>query len=297
MSGPVLLLACALAAAPPAVELRLDVPPEPVVPGRAFPLTVVRAWSSELRPEPWRNDALAPLVVREVATVAREEPADVSGGPARRVEERRFEAWAFSRAPVELAPSFVATAPDGEARSAAPRTWTVDVRPAVDAADPGAAEPPGELLPVPGGGPGALEVALALAVLVAAAGLLLRSRRRRSVEPRPSIERVRRTLAELRERPSGGVAAAEVAEVARALFAVRCGVPVDERTTEELLAAAASAPGIDDASLASVLRAADREKFAGRETSTDEAARLLDDAERLVAAASAAPDAADGGGA
>ncbi len=299
MSG-LLPLAAALAVAPPAVELRLDVPPAPVVPGRAFPLTVVRAWSTDLRPEPWRDDALAPLVVREVATVAREERADDSGAPARRVEERTFEAWAFSRAPIELAPSFAATAPDGQSRSAAPRTWTVEVRPAVDAGDPGAAEPPGELLPVPSSGPGALEIALALAVLVAAAALLLRRRRRRAVEPRPTIARVRRALAELHERPSGGVAAADVAEVARLLLAVRSGAPVDERTTEELLAAAVGAPGIDDASLASILRTADREKFAGRPTSPDEAARLLDDLDRLLAAASSAPDvpdAPDGGGA
>jgi hypothetical protein len=284
------LAACGEGASPPAVDLGVAVtlPEGPVVPGRGFPLTVVRSWSKDLVPAAFHERALAPLVLRPETTSRRESASHVE-------ETRRFRAYAFSREDVRVPPLRLSARPagGGPERTVPSDGILVRVRPEVDADDPGLPETP-EAPPKPPGPRWPVLAGLAAAALALGAFLLLRARRRAppppAAAPAPAgpsaAERALARLAALRARVPEDAAGAradvgEACETVRGFLAEGLGIPAFFRTTDELVADARAA------GLAPVLAGCDAVKFAA--ASPDEAARLrlLDDAAGFVRAAEA----------
>jgi hypothetical protein len=258
--------------------------------GRAFPLTVAREWSVDLTPEPWHDDALAPLRVVPLATTTR------SDGK-RTLETRNYRAYSFVAGRVALpAVPFHATDRAGATRSVASAPLAFDVKPSL--ADPAsAAELPDELLLPPSPfTPARLAVASALllaALLTAWAAL---RRRRRGVAPTPvnvpppAVAPRVRALARLarlrasdpRDEPALAAFHVEAAALLKEYVAESHALPVLEWTTEEI-ATRADGP-FEAADLARLLARCDRVKFA-RATS-DPAARSawIEGAARFVEA-------------
>ncbi len=94
--------------------------------GKAFSLTVVCVWSKALVPGEWRDQALAPLVVRLEETTRREDDGHVE-------ETRRYRCYAFISGDVAVpAMSFKASPRDGgPERIASADALTFRVKPAL----------------------------------------------------------------------------------------------------------------------------------------------------------------------
>ena len=122
------------------LELRVRAGVEEVELGVGFPLTVVRIWSVDLVPEDFRDEALAPLVVRLLDTNRREED--------QRIEETlHYRAYAFSLGEFTVpAPLFRARRIDGSEVVASGEALTLPVRSALGA-EPDQAELPGDPFP------------------------------------------------------------------------------------------------------------------------------------------------------
>lgn len=274
MSPRRLLLFCALAAGcgkeapiPEEDSLRVTVAVKEVEFGRAFPLSVVRAFGKEGAPPAWSDETLAPLAVRLNSTKRRE-----AGG---RVEEIRLhDAYAFSLKDIALPLS-------GE---------LLHVRRSLDPARPGAPELPGGPLSEPR--PWVTWGAAVAAALLAGTALLLRRRRRAplpAVQPQeahpaevpgPQVKALER-LARLRASVPAGreeeqAYHVEASALLRDYAAERFGVRAAEMTTEELLDAV---PG---EGLAAALRSCDLVKFARLGSTSAERGRMLDAAESFV---------------
>ncbi len=307
------LLALAACGAPPPAdgpELLLRVLPgagtadDPVLPGRAFPLTVERRWSRELEPAPFEERALAPLVLRLDHVERREQGGAVT-------ELRRYAAYAFALGDVRVPAAVMTARPraGGPERRATSARLRLTVAPTLDPRAPGAPEPPGGLPPGPA--PGLLPLtgaALPLALLVA---LRLRARRRRlgagrsppgpAPAPPPEADAAEEALAALERLGAGGPpgpegpgpaapaqALAGAAEVVRGYVARRYGLPALRRTSPELLAALSAGPGPGGAGepalplVTAVLARADAVKFAAAPATAVEASASLDEARAFV---------------
>ena len=259
--------------------------------GRAFPVTVVRTWRKGLEPEPWRDELLAPLVLRLESEARRED--------ARHVEEtRRYRAYAFAagETPVPAA-TVVARGGPGEAPvTASGEPLVLRVRPSLDPSAPGAAELPGDPLPLPVPW---RTWAVAAAALLAGAAIAQRARRRRAPEapapapsaaapeegPAPAALRAIEALRarEPRDQAESDAWHVDAAAVVRTYASARFGVHARESTSEELTSAVARATtGEPSAPLRDVLSACDAVKFGLGATTTAERARVLDRAAEFV---------------
>jgi hypothetical protein len=267
---------------------------EPVAPGRAFPLSVVRTWAADSTPAPWSDRALSPLVVRlEGVTHAKEGP--------REQETRRYRAYAMSLTDVTVPPVTMVAKREGGGPE---RRLRVDgphvrVRPTLDPKSLGPVEPPDAPTLPPAPVPAWAVVAGGALALVVAAVLVARVRRRRAravvavAPPAPTIDaatRAREALRAIRERAEAFPArdVADAGEVVRSFLPERLGVPALERTTGEILrdvGRRVPAPARDR--LAGLLGACDLVKFAGRDPTRAERDRALDDAEAFVDLAAA----------
>ncbi len=178
--------------------------------GRAFGLTVRRAWPETLVPDPWNDALLAPLRLR----LENLERAQRAG----RVEEtRNYQAYAFRLDAVDIAaPVFRARMKDGSReQTASGAPIPLRVKPALPAGAPGAAEFPGEPRAEPWSWARAL---IAILIIVgfgfgAFRGLRFVARRRaaRTAAAPPPEVRARAELARLRGRLAAGDVAADVA--------------------------------------------------------------------------------------
>lgn len=295
----VALLAVALAAAcadgpplPPGdVLLQVSAQADEVELGRAFPLTVQRAWNAGLVAEDWDSERLAPLALELEDTRRRER-----GG---RVEETlRYRAYAFELGAVSVpAASFAAKARDGGAElTATSEAFEMRVRGVIDAQAPGDPELPGDPPPAPFPW---LPVGVSVAVLAAATFLVARGRRKPSPEaPAPPPPRVDRSheralarLEALRSAPSEALADVqafhvEAAATLRAYLHERFAAGTPQMTTEELVDApvAEHVSGEQQARLAGVLRECDLVKFARAAPGAGERGALLDAACAFVRA-------------
>jgi hypothetical protein len=256
--------------------------------GRAFPLTIEREWSTDLTPEPWRDEALAPLRIVPLAIELRSDGR-------RMLETRRVRAWSFVAGRVALAAvPFHATDRAGVTRSVASAPLAIDVRAAL--ADPTSPpELPDELL-LPSSPFTATRVAAGAAlVLVALAIWMVARRRRPGVAPPapaappapPPRERALARLARLRgsdPRDESALQAfhVEAAALLKEYVAEGFALPVLQRTTEEI--AARKGGGFETAAFTRLLARCDRVKFA--RAASDAAARddWIDGAVRFVEA-------------
>ena len=288
---PLLLAAAACGGGPPIPEadvlLRVTAGVAEVELGRAFPLTVVRVWNRDDEPSPWRDAALAPLVLQPLGVTQRDD--------GRRIEEtRRFRAFAFSLSDVSVPAAVFVARPrnGGPERTAQAEPLRIRVNRALDPAAPGEAELPGPPLHVPL--PWRTWTATAVAALVAVAVLLVRRMRRRrpaidtetappAVPPPPtSAEIALGRIAGLRSRGGGGdeVFHVEASSIVREYAGARFGLRTAEMTTEQIVGALADRRD----SLRAVLAKCDLVKFAALQTSAPERTELLDAAERFVRA-------------
>ena len=234
--------------------LRIECGVDTVLLGQAFPITVVRTWSKARTPPDWSEKTLAPLDVRLVETIRREDD--------RRVEEtRRYQAYAFAPGTIE--------SPLG-----------LRVKAALDPEEPGPPELPGE--------ESSSTQWIWLPAILALVAVLLVSRRRKPsaapvetpvVEPvGPEVEALRR-LAALRARSPEGREEVqafhlEATRLLRRFLFERFGVHSEVRTSEELYAA--------HGALRSPLRHCDLVLFARHDPGADERDSMLDSIERFV---------------
>lgn len=247
----------------PEVSQRLRIVPDvtAVEFGERFTLEVERRFTESLRPQPWDDAALAPLVVRETDRASRVDDGVV-------VETIRFDAYAFERDVVRIEkPRWGAQDGDGEVIPALGHGLELRVTSSLPADDAGVPELPGEPFPEPtsharwwvmlGGG-----LALVFALLVRAHG---RSRG----DTRAAGERSRvdvwlgNAAAVDATVPSAAIAA--WARLARECLEVEGGIPALERTTEELTGdglITKATVEVGSAELGRLLRLADRVKFA-----------------------------------
>lgn len=263
-----LLAGCGVGAPIPETDLLLDVTPGAfdVELGKPFPLTVTRVWKKDLVPLEWSDKALAPLAVKLVEEVRRDDGTRVE-------ETRRYEAHVFSLADIVIRGLKLAAQPkDGGAeRKVSATGFRIRVRRALDPESPGPPELPGEPPPRRGwmwGGAGALAVA---------AFLFLALRRRKPKLPTPPPEAPRPPSPPAHERALlrlQRASLAEAADIVREYLAEAKGIRALERTTEELLAALPA--------LAGVLRPADLVKFAAHEPTEAERASVVASAEAFV---------------
>jgi hypothetical protein len=163
-----------------------------------------------------------------------------------------------------------------------PEAFIRAVTPTLDPKNPGAAELPGGLLPMP-----FAWLPWTLAGVAALVGAAYFVRRRASApgvaaapaaKPDPSV-RARERLAALRARTNDEAWFVEAASVVRDYAAERFEVPATRMTSEQLVAAAKNAP------LADVLARCDAVKFAAQTPDAADASRVLDAAEAFVAGA------------
>jgi len=292
-------------------EISVEVLPgaESVEFGKVFPLTVVRVWEKRLSPEDWKDEGLAPLVLRLVEVSRREDDRHVE-------ETRLFEARAFALGDVAIPPTvFRARAKEGGAqRVAMSAEATLRVLPSLDPANPGPPELPRGLYPEPSPEPSRsnrLLAGLAALALTGATLLVWALRRRRRPAASPSapevpapppphlraLERLRR-LRGLEPRGPGEFEFfyVEAAAAVRDYLVERFTLRTRERTSEEVLEAPETVRAIERAPrdlLATFLRSCDFVKFGRIEPTALERDRDLDSAERFLrATANGAP--ADG---
>ncbi len=261
--------------------------------GKAFPLEIVRVWSKRLDPEAFDEAVLSPLVVRLETTDRRENATHVE-------EIRRYRAYAFAAKDVVVPAASFHAAPKGggEARVAKSEPLHLHVLPAIDPRTPGPVELPDG--PLPERSP-VVPVAVALGVL--ATFVLARALARRRRVPSPVVAPVPRTPADraldaLARLEADGVAseaarlavASGVAGVLRDYLAEHLDLPAWVRTREEILARAASTPGVTPAvlhELASPLETAELAKFARHVPTAGEIPDALGHARAFVRATAA----------
>ncbi len=282
--GLLLLTACGGGAPIPAEDLllRIETGATEVPLGAAFPLTVVRVWKSDLVPQAWSDEALAPLRVRLIDTRRREQGDHVE-------ERRRYHGYAFATGVVQVpAPEFRAVPKRGGLeRRVRGNALELRVTSALDPANPGDVELPGGPLldtlqpPFPW-----VITAGVVALLLAGAALVAR---RRHPAPQPVVEEVEpaprpdeialRRIEELRAQPAGDHAEEFVAML-RIYLAERF-----DRRTRELTSPELAAIPTDSAQrelLGALLRDYDLVLYARHEPSPAAGARMLDAAADFV---------------
>lgn len=282
--GMLLLAACGGDAGLPAEDLLLSVAvgAERVVPGQAFPVTVVRQWSRDLEPAPWEERALAPLVLR---LEARERHED-----GRRVRETlRYRGYAFSRTDLRIPAAVLEATPrgGGPVRRTSSARVRLPVVPEVPTAAPGAPELPGGPLAEPvAAWPWWAGAGLLCGALL---GLLRRRVARRAPPPAPAASPpapdAAARLAAVGARPSTraqdlAADVREIADVLREHVTWRHGVRTAERTSEEVLAALPAGPR---AALANLLVACDPVRYGAHAPTLVERTALLAAAQAFVA--------------
>jgi hypothetical protein len=296
---PVLFLAlpaCGGGEAIPAeyLQIRVEVEASEVVLGTAFPLEVVRIWQQDLEPDPFDGEALAPLVLRHVETVRRENE--------RQVEERtRFRAYAFTPGTLIVPGPDLVAGPKGGGKKllVSGNRIELTVKPSLDPSAPGEAELPGDLLPPESGRTWWIEGATAALTLLLVYLEIRRRRAKRAAEsaavesrPRPvrPSELALQALAELAARAPDGPGETdafyrEASGILRRYLGGRFDLPTGEMTTEEVLHAGilrraeCEAPR---ALLRRALRDCDLVKFARHRPGAPERKRTLDSARRFV---------------
>lgn len=312
-AAPVPLLLLALAACgggTPLAETDLEVrvllgaggEAEPVLPGRAFPLSVVRTWRADLTPEAFEERSLAPLVLVLSGVSRREDRGRVE-------ETRRYDAYAFAREDVRV-PQVVlrASPPDGgPPLKATSQRFRLRVEPSVEARAPGPPELPEGLLPPPGR-PWAW-IAAGLGLLVATAlGFVARRRAGRRhppsgapapaapAPPAPHALALARLAALAAAAPGDAASRARdveaLADALRDYVAGTTGVPARTRTSEELLGALPAAFEPQREALRGLLARCDLVKFATHAPSAAERAAALEQATAIVRATARAEGAA-----
>lgn len=224
----------------PDLAIAVAAPDAAVSSGVAFGLSITRTWHQDLLPQVWRDDALAPLVVRLVGV-------EQHAGPQHRQEIRHFRAWSFTPGETTLpAVSFRARPRSGVGpeRSVASDPIRLRVIPALpEGAEASPVELPGGLLEAPAGRSWWWTALL----VVAAAGVAAIGWRRRvppAVAPAPAPatlgeQDVLRRLAELGDQAPRSRAEFErwvlaAADAVRDYLESHLGVPARERTTSEL---------------------------------------------------------------
>jgi len=277
-----LLTACGGGAPIPAEDLllRIETGASDVSLGAAFPLTVVRVWKSDLVPQAWSDEALAPLRVRLIDMQRREQGDHTE-------ERRRYHGYAFATGVVQVpAPEFRAVPKRGGLeRRVRGNALELRVTSALDPADPGDVELPGGALTSPF--PWAIAATTA-ALLLAIAALAIRRRHHRpvrepvveEVEPAPRPDEIAlRRIEELRARPAGDHAEEFVAML-RAYLAERFDMRTRELTSPEL--AAIPTDSAQRELLGALLRDYDLVLYARHEPSPAAGARMLDAAAEFV---------------
>jgi len=273
------------------LEVRVTAATDVVELGRAFPVTVVTTWRRGLEPEPWRDELLAPLALRLESAERRDD--------GRRVEEtRRYRGYAFAAGEVAVpAATVVARAGPGETPvTASGEPIVLRVRPALDPSAPGAAELPGDPLPLPS--PWRVWAVAGAIALVGATVALRTLRRREVVAPVPAAApavvaegpapAALRAIDALRAREPRDAAESDAwhidaAAIVRDYASARLGVHAKESTSEELTSTVASAAGdAACAPLREALVACDAVKFGLGGTTAAERAHVLDSAAEFV---------------
>lgn len=290
--GAVLALAACGGGPPiPPAELLLRIhAPAQVESGKAFPLMVQLVWSKDLEPPAWSDRALLPLVVKLI-DVRRQQDRE------RYEETRRYQAYAFARSEVVVAPPALRATrkTSGGQVTVEGQGLQLAVRPALAATAAGPPDLPGGLLAEPEppsrglGWPAAALAVLALAWL---------GWRRRAASPRaepPPVPeavdpraRALERLAALRQRPAHSAAEieaafVELADLVREYAAARFAVHALEMTSEELVAAVALP---HRRPLSDLLASCDLVKFARARLRDQELLRALDGAGGFVSATS-----------
>jgi hypothetical protein len=228
--------------------------------GRAFPLAVVRTWNEELTPEPFAQDAFAPLALRPVGVVTRE-----SGG---RIEEtRRYAAYAFRPGRFVVPAPQIAAAPraGGAKRTASGAPLELLVRGALEPSSSAAPEMPGDPLDPPVRAwlwVGGATAAIATGLVLLRRRAVIRAEPPATPPPDPAAVALAR-LAALREHDAEHVEAdfVAVAGILRTYLASR-GVRVVERTSEEIVRELRARDDAQAGALAACLGPADLVKFA-----------------------------------
>ncbi len=291
-----LLAALATSTAASAQDLRIALtgPASPEVrAGRSFEVVVTREWPNHAVPEPFDPATLD--------ASAREEDTTRTAGPTTTVETRRLRLWLFEPGTVTLPElAFAATTGNGTRLTARSEPLVLTVTSALPTDDPGRAELPHGLLPLPTRwGPTVLRLALATILLgLGAVGFFrLRARwlaRRPAPPPTPPHLVALARLAALR--PDADTAPAQchhgTAETLRQYLAARFQVPAPEMTREEIAAATRTLPA--HAELCAVLDRCDLVKFADHTPGAETGRATLDAAVAFVQAT--APAAAQGNG-
>lgn len=178
------------------LHLRITAAVQEVEFGVAFDLTVERAWSRALEPEPWEDDRLAPLVLEPKSVVLEDTGAGFH-------EVRHYRARAFRTGELVLPQVWLrARQADGGTRIAASDEVALRVVSALSATDAGEVELPGPPFPAPRRlAPGPLLLGAGVTVLLAWA--IVRAVRRRAQRARapaaPHVQALAR-IEELRRR-------------------------------------------------------------------------------------------------
>ncbi len=283
VAGPV-------AAADEVLAVQVAVPDAPVSFGRGFPLTVVRAWSTGLAPEPWSDQPLPPLVVRLVDEERRERDG--------RVEDvRRYEAHAFALGELVVPAPFLRARPvtGGAWRHATGDDLVLHVESSLPAGDPGVAELPEGPLRI--ARPWWTSGSAVLVAAVAAVAALAAVARRRSRADVP----VGRRGATAQERALGRLSAlrgaqpsdrdelqayyGEATDVVRVALEGRFGLPAPAMTPDEYLAAALDGgllPAGQWEALGEMMAHCDGVKFGCGRSSATVRQRLVDAIEDVV---------------
>ena len=240
--------------------------------GKPFELDVIRRWPKEATPEPWRDAALSPLIVK-AQSLSR------SDRDGQAVENRRFSAWTFRRGAVALQPEFgLAVAEGEEPRRVTAELCTILIDSSLPADDAGTVEAPAapalQIIPV-------RRVLLRLLLLAAAAGAvtwLIRAsvrlvRARALVPPGPRaelltrVEDLARVAADTRaEQRAAAVTATGILRAAERLLAERDPKALDQSS----------------GALESAYESLEAVKFAGRVLSPADREALIANLHRLA---------------
>jgi hypothetical protein len=261
--------------------------------GDPVPLTVVRTWRRGLVPQEWSEQAFAPLRLRLVAASRRSSGTHVE-------DRRRYDAFAFGAGTLHLAlPPFVARDADGSDRTVPGPEVRLEVRSVLPSPESPLEMPSGPLLPPRPAG-AAWWAAAAAGAAAAAALWWRRSRPVPARTPARALDAPAVALARLRllraqvpaDEPAVQDHFTALAAVLRDYVAARFGVPGNERTTQEILAAdgVARLGGEVAAQAAQALGTCDLVKFARMRPAAAQREGALDAAEAFVRGS--APEAA-----
>jgi len=268
-----------------AIEVRCAVEETPL--GRAFDLAVVRTWSRDFAPAPFRAETLLPVVFVPESTAKTELRDHVS-------EAIRGRGYVFSLDDVEDARASFDARPrsGGPVRTVRSNPISLRTTPALTADDKLDAESPGDLHAMPPRRGAVLAAATLLLAIVALAVRTGRARAARLREARPPRATAAERLARLRDGSPRTPAAWEafhvaVSDAVRDHLEDRHAVPAPRMTTEELArsadAAARCGDRLEDG--VALLASCDAVKFAQERADADAesvAAGRLAAAERLV---------------